>query len=67
MSPDFTGYKDLAEALRCCARYGDCPAWCPRHKGNMRGCITRLKTDAALAIDELYELVRIHNAEGVGA
>lgn len=53
MTNDFTTFADLAEALRCCSRTGDCPSSCPRHNHDLRGCITRLKLDAAEAIEQL--------------
>lgn len=67
MTSDFTGYENLAKALRACTMYGDCPAWCPRYKPNKNGCISQLKTDAALAIENLAETVKLLSEEGGGA
>ena len=44
-------YEDLVKSLRYCAEY-DCTTVCPR-AGTGNGCITRLKKDAADAIEEL--------------
>ena len=44
-------YEDLVKSLRYCAEY-DCTTVCPR-AGTGNGCITRLKKEAADAIEEL--------------
>ena len=44
-------YEDLVKSLRYCAEYG-CTTVCPR-AGTGNGCITRLKKEAADAIEEL--------------
>jgi len=48
-------YEDLVKSLRYCAEY-DCTTVCPR-AGTGNGCITRLKKEAADAIEELQRQI----------
>lgn len=52
-------YEDLVKSLRYCAEY-DCTTVCPR-AGTGNGCITRLKKDAADAIEDLIAALTASN------
>lgn len=52
-------YEDLVTSLRYCAEY-DCTTVCPR-AGTGNGCITRLKKEAADAIEDLIFLLTASN------
>lgn len=52
-------YEDLVKSLRYCAEY-DCTTVCPR-AGTGNGCISRLKKEAADAIEDLIFLLTASN------